>query len=597
MSGKAAQMQAAGRDRAGWQTTLARLGRGPLRATRGGRGTEADPGNNSESGASPYPTREHEPAPGIRDANLHIRDAPVRQSTVAARALPGLDRAMTYRISRRFLLGSGLSVAAWAVAAPLEADPPVKSLRPRARAADLLKRIQPSAEDLIARANLNGAVGCVVLDAETGTLREAIGGDTALPPASVAKALTACYALETLGPEYRFETRVLATGPMEDGVLTGDLVLAGGGDPTLDTDGLARLAAELKATGLREVTGAFRVWGGALLQVPEIDTAQPDHVGYNPAVSGLNLNYNRVHFEWRRASDAYDVTMQARSDAHRPVVDMARMQVVARDAPVYTYADKGGRDEWTVARGALGDGGARWLPVRKPELYAGDVFRSLAQAQGITLGAPQPDAALPDGAALFAEIRSPALPEILQDMLRWSTNLTAEAVGLAATRVRRGASPVSLAESASEMNRWAAESLGVGGVALVDHSGLGERSRISAADMAQALYALRRRLPLKELLKPFSMRDDQGRPVQDHPLTVLAKTGTLNFVSGLAGYVDLPDGTELVFAIFSADLDRRAELSVEERERPPGGASWNRRAKKLQQALIERWGVLYTDTA
>ena len=87
---------------------------------------------------------------------------------------------------------------------------------------------------------------------------------TALAPASVTKAVTALYALDTLGRGHRFATRLLAAGPVEDGVLRGDLVLAGGGDPTLDTDALADMAAGLKRAGVREVTGAFRVWGGAV---------------------------------------------------------------------------------------------------------------------------------------------------------------------------------------------------------------------------------------------------------------------------------------------------------------------------------------------
>ena len=104
--------------------------------------------------------------------------------------------------------------------------------------------------------------------------------------------------------------------------------------------------------------------------IPEIDTKQPDHVGYNPGVSGLNLNYNRVHFEWKRVSGGYSVAMDARTERYRPEVAVSRMRVVDRAAPVYTYDEKGGVDTWTVARAALGDGGARWLPVRHPELYA-----------------------------------------------------------------------------------------------------------------------------------------------------------------------------------------------------------------------------------
>ena len=74
--------------------------------------------------------------------------------------------------------------------------------------------------------------------------------------------------------------------------------------------------------------------------------------------------------------------MQARSAAHRPDVRVARMDLIDRSLPVYTYEDRSGRDNWTVARGALGDGGARWLPIKKPDAYAGEVFQTLLAAQG-----------------------------------------------------------------------------------------------------------------------------------------------------------------------------------------------------------------------
>jgi len=74
---------------------------------------------------------------------------------------------------------------------------------------------------------------------------------------------------------------------------------------------------------------------------------------------------------------------------------------------------------------------------------------------------------------------------------------------------------------------------------------------------------------------------------------VHAKTGTLNFVSGLGGFVDLPDGTELAFAVFSADMPRRDALTRDERESPPGGRSYARAARQLQQRMLRRWGIVY----
>lgn len=490
---------------------------------------------------------------------------------------------MVDRYSRRLFLGG---LGASLIPATGFAGAPLVSLRPQLRGKQL-----SGAERLVQQAGLRGEVVFAVADVETGQRLEAIGGDQALPPASVAKALTALYALDVLGPDFSFETRLVADGPVENGVLKGDLILVGGGDPLLDTDALASMAANLREAGITEVRGAFKVYDGALPYVFSIDPGQPDHVGYSPAISGISLNFNRVHFEWKRNGTNYDVTMDARSARYTPSVDMAAMRVEPRNLPIYTYSPSARQDRWTVARGALGNGGARWLPVRKPALYAGDVFRTLARANGIVLGRVQVTREAPVGTVLVVHQSDP-LDSILRGMLKYSTNITAEMVGLAASRAR-GADPQTLAESAAEMNRWAAETYGVDGMAMVDHSGLGDMSRMAPADLVAALVAARKTGALRPLLKPFALTDSQGRPVKDHPIKVDAKTGTLNFVSGLGGFVTTADGAELAFAIFTADVDHRATIPREQRERPDGARSWNRRSRKLQRALIERWGALY----
>jgi D-alanyl-D-alanine carboxypeptidase/D-alanyl-D-alanine-endopeptidase (penicillin-binding protein 4) len=473
---------------------------------------------------------------------------------------------------------------------PAFAAPLTASLRPVMRGEDFFKRAVRDVDAIIAEEKLTGRVAFAVGHADGGLWLECQHERSGTPPASVTKAITALYALDALGPKHQFETRVFVTGGIVNGEVQGDLILAGGGDPTLDTDGLATIAATLKEAGVRAIKGGFRVYEASLPVLPSIDPAQPDHVGYNPGVSGLALNYNRVHFEWKRAESKYTVTMDARSERYRPAVAMARMAVRERSAPIYTYEDRNGAENWTVARGALGNGGSRWLPVRKPGLYAADVFATMAGAQGIRLGKPVMIEAAPTGAPLVT-YASPPLLKILRDMLRFSTNLTAEMVGLAASQ-KRGVMLYDLAGSAAEMNRWAVGALGMQTPKLVDHSGLGDASTVTALDMAKALIKVRDSA-LRLILKPFTMRDEKGRPLKEHPIVVHAKTGTLNFVSALAGYITAPDGTEMVFAIFAADIDARRGISREDREAPRGGRAWNRRAKRVQQALIERWGVMY----
>lgn len=496
---------------------------------------------------------------------------------------------MSRHWTRRFIMGG---LGAMLVPAGVLAAPPQVSLRPRSRGEEFGRQARGGVDGLIARAGLSGQAVCAVADVQSGLELEASGGDRGLPPASVAKALTALYALETLGADHRFTTRLLAAGPVQSGVLKGDLILAGGGDPTLNTDDLAALAADLKQAGVREVRGDFLIYEAGLPVVRSIDPEQPDHVGYSPAVSGLALNFNRVHFEWKLAGKRYAVTMDARTGKYRPDVDIAQMKVVSRSLPVYTYADQKGVDQWTVASAALGKGGARWLPVRKPGAYAGDVFRTMARAHGIVLKSARTVERLPAGATILAQHDSTTLQPILKDMLKYSNNLTAEMVGLSAS-VARGRRPDSLKASAAEMSRWAEQRFAMKGTLMVDHSGLGDASRMTAQDLVGALVQARKQDMLRPLLKPFKLRDSKGRVNRAHPIKVAAKTGTLNFVSGLGGYMTAADGTELAFAIFVADTDQRKRIPRAARERPKGARGWNYKAKSLQQDLIERWGALY----
>ncbi len=443
--------------------------------------------------------------------------------------------------------------------------------------------------DVIRASGVTGRVGVVLADAATGEIIDSSDGNEPLPPASVTKVITALYALESLGPGFQFETRVFADGQIIDGILNGNLILSGGGNPNLVTDDLANLAADLKDSGLTKVLGKFYVYDGALPNLDEIDESQLDQSGYNPAITGLNLNFNRVHFEWKRVGGAYTVMLDARSENFRPAVTVAKMRIVDRSVPVYSYRDGGGMDEWTVARGALGSGGSRWLPVRYPALYAGEVFASFARGQGIVLTPVSETALAPQGEAITTH-KSVPLRRMMQDMLRFSTNITAEATGMAATKERAGQMR-GLRTSALGMSRWATERAGIT-PSFADHSGLGEASRLSAMDMVTLLNADGVDAVLNPILKAIPLRDDERRVMTDHPALVVAKTGTLNFVSALAGYIRTASGRKLTFAIFAADLEAREVGKVLNEERPAGSITFNTNAKKLQNKLLLRWAAL-----
>lgn len=496
-------------------------------------------------------------------------------------------------LSRRILLAGLLS----GVCVPAFAAAPTRSLRPRPRPkggkVKLIKNRheRPALEQILREAKLSGKSSIVVADATTGEILESHSADTGLPPASVVKAITTLYALNILGGGYRFSTQVIGTGPVVNGVLKGDLMLVGGGDPYLDSDGLAAMAAQLKARGIKRINGKFGVYSKALPYQRMIDSGQPDHVGYNPSISGLNLNFNRVYFEWKRAAQGYSVTMDARGEQFRPLVRGIKMAVANREAPLFTYKSGKGRENWTVARKALGKGGGRWLPVRNTGSYAGEVFRALAANYGVKLPRGNALSKLPVGSVL-ARGDGGSLSAVLKAMLKYSTNLTAEVSGLMATR-KRGARASTLTASAKEMTAWAQGAYGIKGAKFADHSGLSDKSRLSATQMTTVLLKTGWNGELRPLLKTIRLVNSKGKKAPIPGVSVVAKTGTLNFTSALAGYIDCPNGRKLAFTIFTSDLARRSKISKAQRERPEGGRSWGRRAKRMQQKLLRRWALEY----
>jgi D-alanyl-D-alanine carboxypeptidase/D-alanyl-D-alanine-endopeptidase (penicillin-binding protein 4) len=443
----------------------------------------------------------------------------------------------------------------------------------------------------------SGLSGWMVVDLDTGEVVDQYQADLAFVPASVAKLPTTLYALDRLGPEHRFETRVAIVGQIRGQTLEGDLILIGGGDPELDTDDLLPLVTQATERGFRQVTGFFFVDGSAGLQLGAIDASQPVDAAYNPALSGLNLNFNRVRLKWDARGAARELRVSAKAERLDPEVAGVRVALASYPgAPMFSHALEGRAEIWRMNERGFRGKGARWLPVRQPELYTGEVFRGLAGTYGITLE-PAHQAVAPEGAEVIARRQSRALRPMLKSMLRYSTNMTAEMVGLAASRAG-GAAPVSLAASAEAMNAWAAGVAGFAsgdpGFRLTNHSGLAADSRVSPRRMVEFMTAMAKRQPAKnaryprlpggvtDLLKDYNVAA-KSVALDYRNLDVVAKTGTMDYVRGLAGYIATPSGKRLVFAIFSNDLDRRQPEAQRIDRR------WMARARRFERALIRNW--------
>lgn len=485
-------------------------------------------------------------------------------------------------IKRRMLLGGAVAAM---LPAMLRAEAPARSPRPRRRAGEAGNA--EVEQGLWAEANLSGAFAALAVDRKSGRVMVAVNPDLPLPPASVTKTVTALYALEALGPDFRFATRLMRLGEVVNGRLEGDLYLVGGGDPNLDSDDLGDLAAALVKSGVTAITGRFVACDGALPHIPRITAAQPDYLGYNPAISGLVLNYNRVNFEWLHdGQGGWRLGMDARGERFLPQVKGITGEIADRDLPLFTHTMDEAAEHWTVARSALVGEGSRWLPVRRPAPYVAEVFATLARAHGLDLPRAEIAAKPPDAAVLIAEHQGDPLTEVIRGMLRHSTNLTAEVLGLTAS----GAG--SLRGSGAAMTDWARRKLGLAGSRFVDHSGLGPESISTARDLTlvfQNAGRLRHGGLLAGLTRETGLADAEGREQKTAATRIRAKSGTMNFVSNLAGVVDRPDEGDILFAVLCADAPRRDAVPLQDREEPDGAKGWTRRARRLHQQLIRNW--------
>jgi D-alanyl-D-alanine carboxypeptidase/D-alanyl-D-alanine-endopeptidase (penicillin-binding protein 4) len=125
-------------------------------------------------------------------------------------------------------------------------------------------------------------------------------------------------------------------------------------------------------------------------------------------------------------------------------------------------------------------------------------------------------------------------------------------------------------------------------MSFYDHSGLSDRNRVSPSELTDFLARSDVARTIGPILIEHTLVDENGDPI-NAAQPVRAKTGTLDFVSTLAGYFTTRSGRQCAFAIQSADLDRRDIAKLSPDDVPEGTRPWARDARRLQQKLLQRW--------
>jgi D-alanyl-D-alanine carboxypeptidase/D-alanyl-D-alanine-endopeptidase (penicillin-binding protein 4) len=362
-------------------------------------------------------------------------------------------------------------------------------------------------------------------------------------PASLFKLATTLAALDLLGPGYSWTTPVWLNGRVREGVLEGDLVIKGSGDPKLVPERIWLLLRRVQQLGVREIQGdivldrsafppppgkaadfdgeplkPYNVQADALLlaQKSLLYTFTPDaalgvaRVGIEPPLAGLQVDAVVPLLagpcdDWRAALKATPA-------------DPERMRFAGG------YPASCGERQWPVAYADPASFNARMLQAAWREL-------------GGKLGGGVRDGTAPAGVAPSFELSSPPLAEVVRDINKYSNNVMAQQLFQTLGLVVRGSGTAEAGRAV--LKDWLGLQLGdrAEGLVVDNGSGLSREARMSAEQLALLLQTAWRSAVMPELLSslPVAGIDGTARRARGAIGRAHLKTGSLRDVAGIAG--------------------------------------------------------------
>ena len=432
----------------------------------------------------------------------------------------------------------------------------------------------PVAQTIATQRLPSGAVSFAIVDPDSGRLVAGQNVDTRRSPASTIKVVTTFASLDLLGPSYVWHTRAAIRGQIKNGVLDGDLILQGGGDPYMTLERWWTFVRTLREKGLKIIRGDI-VIDNTAFSLPAEDPGAFDgkpNRSYNVLPDALMVNFQSVEF------------------TVSPNPDMHRVDVVVSPAPPNLVIENhielasgrcgaaAGRVDFQVASerwdrvvltGALSPACADRSFARvllRPADYAYGTFVALWRELGGEFEGKLRVAPTPPDAQPFFNFESLTLGEIVRLTNKFSSNLMARHLLLTLGEERFGL-PATLDKGAAALADWSRErGLSLEDMDIDNGSGLSRATHISALQMASVLTAAYHSRYAPEFMASLPLAGADGTlrsRMKSAPAgSVRLKTGHLDGVSGVAGYVTTTAGK--TFVLVSLVNDPRADYGAAE---------------------------------
>jgi len=431
-------------------------------------------------------------------------------------------------------------------------------------------------------------VGIHVASVESGEELYVYGGEDDYVPASVMKILTSAVALKTLGPQWRFSTAILGDEEASidaEGQLSGNLYVWGGGDPTLMEEHLWRMVRDLKNLGVTSVEGDLvfdktffddEHWIAGWRKQVDITNGP----SYFAPLGALSVNRNvaclvvspgleadqpaRVFMETPAESISIDSEVTTGREGARPWITVERE--VDWDAGTMAFSLEGvipvdEEDSWRYYRS-----------VADPTRYFSGIFDDMLDAHGIDVGGQVVFGRAPEQTQLMVSHKSRPLHELLNHMNKYSSNVIAEHILKVVGGEIHGV-PGTTQKGLDVVAAYLTD-LGISpdDYTLVNGSGLSRSIRLRPAHVTSVLLDVRQSGLAPEFMASLAVGGRDGtlrrRFVEPEEVgQVRGKTGSLNGVNGLAGYVVGPEGVEYAFTVFVNDFSRSSRRIREFQDR------------------------------
>ena len=419
-------------------------------------------------------------------------------------------------------------------------------------------------------ARSGAAVSAAAIDLDDDRAIDELHADVHLTPASLTKLVTAAAALGQWPAEKTFHTRLLAGGPIVDGELRGDLMLLGGGDPSLDDQAFLSLAAQLRGAGVARVRGRLVVipapFGIVGCETQDrCDALAHSDRSYNAALGAIGVDFGNWCVQVRPGGAGAAAAVQGCAVRQLPIAVEGTIRTVGATARQTFWVDRttDAQGDHLRVGGDIPAGTAQQVyramsdPVRGSGLLLREMLHELGvQGLGeVVIGSAAP----PNAAPVLADVQGLSLGEQLGRMLRYSNNYIADVLTLdLAAEVSGGAAtPLSTAATglADFLGKLAA--VPAPGPLLHSGSGLTPENLLSAHDLVTVLahaYRDTRRFPtyygglVVPRDAPFAFLREGSDAWLDR---VALKTGSMDVphsVLGIAGYLRKRHGGWIAFA-------------------------------------------------